>query len=268
MLSSSSLISSVYHQNSITSRANLAQNRVSKKRDKFCDTLLILRFILSIILLGGVSFSCLPVDSEPPECFPDEQCARGFMCLNGQCVTPDVKNINVNLSCLGGVGCGNTLEQHEVQEACLIIEQPHALLSVPFDLQAARTPEGVQISAPLMPGNARFSTILFTAPSEEMSMSSLCALPDSDIERLQLHRSCPSELGCVLRLRQEVMSFEAETLKTLSLINVDFNGPNRGCAESLWSNSSPVEECGGGDHDCDGFIDEGLRCVSTDLMDP
>ena len=214
--------------------------------------------VLSALLVG-----CLPLDSTPPECFPDEQCDRGSMCIKGRCVVPPARSISVELSCLQGMGCGEELDARGLSSACLVLEQPHALISVPVELAQALSPEGAQVSVPLMPSDLRASILLLTSPPEDLNLESLCGLTDTEIERLQLHRGCSEELGCLLRLRREPLTLEASQDDEEPL-TLSFSGTGGECAESLWSATPPTELCGGGDHDCDGFVDEGLRCEAPD----
>ena len=222
-------------------------------------------------VLSALFVGCLPLDPTPPECFPDEQCDRGSVCVKGRCVEPPVRSIRVELSCLQGMGCGEELDARGLSSACLVLEQPHALMSVPVELAQALSPEGAQVSAPLMPSDLRASVLLLTSPPEDLNLDSLCGLTDSEIERLQLHRGCSAELGCLLRLRRETLTLEA-IQDDDGPLTLSFSGTGGECTEGVWSVPPPVELCGGADHDCDGFIDEGLRCEEpnsdADLMTP
>ena len=218
------------------------------------------------IIVGLVG--CLPIDKKSPDCFPDEGCERGEMCIEGSCVSPPLRSVKITLGCLAGEGCSEELMERQVSEACLVIEQPNALYSSPFALDQARFDGGATVSIPLMSGPVRASILILSSPPEsEMETTSLCTLTPKDLERLQLHRTCPEHLGCVLRLRREQLSVvHTDT----ALLELSFSGPQMSCVESMWSGEAPREVCGGDDRDCDGFMDEGLQCDSPprDLESP
>ena len=216
---------------------------------------------LTLCIWGIMSSTgCLPVDTNSPECFPAEDCERGKMCVAGRCVTPPKRSVKVILSCLSGEGCSDELSMHQVNEACLIIEQPHAIHSHPFALDKARFDGGATMMVPLMSGPVRSSVLLLTTPPEPSDLGrSICALDAKEIERYRLHRDCPKALGCILRLRRE----ETSTLHTeTDVLELSFDGPHMSCAESTWSIEKPEELCDGEDRDCDGFFDEGVQCLS------
>jgi hypothetical protein len=213
--------------------------------------------VYTCVILGFIG--CLSIDTKSPECFPAEDCERGTMCVEGRCITPPLRSVTIKLGCLTGDGCSEELSMRRVTESCLIIEQPNAIFSSPFALDQARFDDGATLSIPLMSGPVRSSVLLLTNPPESFQETSLCALTPDELERYQLHRSCPESLGCILRLRHE----EVSVLHTdTDLVTLDFSGPQMSCAESVWSAERPSEICGGADRDCDGFFDEGVQCSS------
>ena len=209
---------------------------------------------LFIILSGG---SCLPLDTVEPECFPQEGCGRGLICVEGECIAPQEREVFIDLTCLSGDGCSESLSMYQVGEVCLIIEQPYQLLSAPIAFDQARFDGGTRLTLPLMTGPLRASALLFNTDATLTSSEPGCKFSYEDIDRYQLHRGCVESLGCVMRLRSVELEVGAPTPDPLQ---INFGAESGQCAERSWSSSEPTELCDGGDHDCDGFIDEGARC--------
>ena len=206
------------------------------------------------LAIGLLLQACLPVDVDQPECFPQQGCPINFECVEGQCLEPPTKPSKVTVNCLRHFGCYEQLVGAGFEQACLIIEQPAALYGVPFSFNQARDTDGLTLDLKLQNAPLRASIVLVN--SERFSE---CPQSPTDIERVQMHRQCDVNLGCILRLR--TLSISAESMINQSIIELQFDGPDGQCVESVWGMEMlNTEQCGGEDLDCDGFVDEGLIC--------
>lgn len=210
--------------------------------------------VICLTLLG-----CLPIEVNQPECFPQEGCPTNLECVNGQCLEPPIKQSKVTVNCLRYFGCYQQLVSAGFEHACLIIEQPAALYGLPFNFNQAREADGLTLGLKLQSAPLRASIILMDSESTEA-----CPQSPADIERKQVHQQCDLNLGCILRLRTQMIS--AEQIESQEQIELKFDGEDGQCVESIWGmNMLRVEQCGGEDLDCDGFVDEGLQCEGEDL---
>ena len=206
---------------------------------------------------GGLLSSCLPVDVDQPECYPQEGCPFNLKCDDGRCVEPSLKSLRFNLECLGRFGCDESLRDLQISQSCLIIEQPSALLSIPFSFNQASSEE-IELLLPLLDAPLRASVVMLRSLEEEARSSMICPLDSAAIMSTNLHRECKRDQGCLLRLRSPHLT--KDRVAQEGPLRLSFNGPDGQCFESSWSAEAPLERCGGGDFDCDGFIDEGLLC--------
>ena len=145
-------------------------------------------------------------------------------------------------------------------EACLILEQPSALRSIPLNYDKALEGE-LLVSAPLLSAPLRASIILLKGLEKSMNEaeSQLSICQDVTVLRSRgLDQECHAEEGCLLRLRAN--SISADQVSEEERVLLVFDGPELQCVESSWGRDTPEERCGGEDLDCDGFIDEGLAC--------
>lgn len=212
-------------------------------------------FNLALMMAWTLStlHGCLPIDTEQPQCFPNEDCPRGQLCNAGRCIQPPLRTLKVHLDCLSGIACEDSLIAREVTQACLILEQPSLLLSQPIALERARSTEGVELSIPLFNGELRSSVILVTKlTSDEID----CDASEETILQRSWHRACEQDNHCLLRLRRSPLEISEMTTS----IELGFSDDQGRCLERVWSGDEPEERCGGGDADCDGFLDEGIRC--------
>lgn len=226
--------------------------------------ILSIRSSLLISLLLMLS-SCLPIEVEQPECYPEEGCGAYLQCVEGRCVTPASRELVVSASCLGGLGCQERLRELQLTEACLILEQPSALHTISLNFTQLLEGESA-LSLPLLNSPAKPSIILLK--KNEVDSSSLngeenerevsICNDSSIIHSRGLDRTCVHEEGCLLRLRASLIS--AEQLLANPSIKINFDGPDGQCVESVWGGEEQAERCDGKDWDCDGFIDEGLSC--------
>ena len=212
--------------------------------------------------LFGVSLftACLPVDTDQPECFPEEGCPKNFLCVEGSCVEANTSELKVNLQCLGQLGCEESLIELGFEQACLILEQPNALHSLAFNFNQART-DGTTLNLPIQESPLRASVVLVKAIETEMASElTINGCPETveAIEKSKFHRECSPEEGCLLRLRTKTIN--VNELSDRQTLELDFNDGAGHCLESVWGGEQPVEQCAAKDLDCDGFVDEGLRC--------
>lgn len=211
----------------------------------------LVRLCLSIII--AFTYACLPVDVVQPECYPEEGCPINFECLEGRCTQAKKKNVKIVLNCLRHFGCFDHLVRLGFERACLIIEQPSALYGVPFNFTQAREEDGVLLSLAVQEAPLRSSIVLMSGVVSEE-----CPQSVSEIEAKGLHRHCDQDIGCLLRLRAGTINVEQIGQQVIEL---NFDGADGQCIESLWGEEVVAEEqCGGEDQDCDGFVDEGLQC--------
>ncbi|MCA9540404.1 MAG: DUF1565 domain-containing protein, partial [Myxococcales bacterium] len=186
-----------------------------------------------------LTWGCLPVEVDRPECFEDEPCAGDGGCVDGRCVLSTARPVAVGLDCLGdaagacranlggrlGTGAG----------ACLVIG-PHAMRLRFVDgalLQADRD------APPVVPpiATATVDATLFFQNAQGACGTDV--LPDA---------ACVAERGCVLALRRRGVPVNAE-----GPLALDFAAD--GCAPE-WAEAAPADRCDGQDADCDGRADE------------
>ena len=211
--------------------------------------------IISLLILHS---ACLPIDQPQPDCFPEEGCERGLICQAGRCLPPSPSKVKVKIGCLNGPSCQESLEDKQANYLCLIVEQPGQLLGRLLQPEQVRSPDGEELTLPLMTGPLRASVIFV----QSSSTSPTCDADEAIIERLNWHRSCEDQSGCVLRLRRPMSNFSEGTPS----IDLEFSDEQGRCYESIWGGEAPFEQCGGGDADCDGFSDEGIACEPSSFV--
>ena len=232
-----------------------------------------LRVMFYMLPVTMLLSSCLAIDGQKPQCFPEEGCSLGSECIDGYCRPPPEIQLTLSLECLsaqacltsmalsaqglsdtagddeamsGGLAEGNTGGADSmtlpIQRGCLILEQPHQLLSLPIDLESS------SLSAHLFKAPTRSSVII-------LSSTATCPTSPEEIRERKFDRECLLEEGCLLRVRRpEVVIVDGRAL-TLSFV-----AEQGQCYESFWSIEPPAERCDQDDNDCDGFSDEGLIC--------
>lgn len=230
---------------------------------------LIIVIFYQVTFVVGVMFavtSCLPVETNKPQCFPEVGCEFGLACIQGKCEPPPSRTLSLELSCLSSNLCQENLMSREIQgmneseeetiisnsdpdntqekrpQACLILEQPHHLSAYLVDLET----KDIEVS--LFEGSLRTSLLI-------LDKQSVCPKDVEELKERRLHRTCSTDEGCLLRLRRPDIKVGADPLLMLS-----FSGELGQCLESTWAESAPAELCDDDDNDCDGFVDEGLDC--------
>jgi hypothetical protein len=232
-------------------------------------------YILSITIFLT---SCLALDGQKPQCFPEEGCSLGSECIDGRCRPPSEIQLTLSLECLSAQACltsmalsaqgvhdsagGEESMSEEsmngglefidaggadsmnlpIQRGCLILEQPHQLLSLPIDLESST------LSARLFKAPTRSSVII-------LSSTATCPTSPKEIRERKFDRECRLEEGCLLRVRRPPIDIVDGRAFTLSFV-----AEQGQCFESFWSIEAPAERCDQDDNDCDGFSDEGLTC--------
>lgn len=197
--------------------------------------------------------SCLPVDDPRPDCFPEEPCPRGLLCVEGRCEQLPERHVIVSFSCLTSPACLSTLDERsslsseERPALCLILEQPQRLSAYRLSLEPSAPQE---LTALLSASALRASLALINAPE--------CPSNEPALRAMGLDLTCSAELGCVLRLRHPQLS--AEQMEGSSTLTLNFSGEVGQCLERTWGAAAPQERCDGLDDDCDGFIDEEVSC--------
>lgn len=201
--------------------------------------------------------SCLPIDEDQPDCFPEEGCPTNFVCQEGRCVEPRVQSININLQCLKYSGCDGSLASFGFDQACLLVEQPQTLYSTAFNFNQAREEGGTELELPIQEAPLRASVVLLSSQLSSAQETVACPTTAKEIEQSQFHRECRTDKGCLLRLRIPTIQID---LSTASTVEFNFTHETGHCLESMWSIDSPQEVCSSRDLDCDGFVDEGVIC--------
>ena len=74
-----------------------------------------------LFLLVITLAACLPIDEDIPQCFPDESCPLGTVCIAGQCKAPTKHLIGIDASCLDQQ-CQETLTNYTSDESASDID--------------------------------------------------------------------------------------------------------------------------------------------------
>jgi len=203
--------------------------------------------------------SCLPVDGVPPECFPEEPCPRGNICVQRSCVPIPERELEVSARCLETTSCreelngrASTLGPNDKASACLILQQPEQLIILPWSLEQT----GAQaLSARLVEGELSASLVILNGLS--------CPLNAQELNSSGLGgTACPANRGCLLRL-QLSESLTLSNPPPEAPISILFNDSDGSCSKQSmkWSEAPPAESCNELDDDCDGLVDEEVnRC--------
>ncbi|MCB9545850.1 MAG: hypothetical protein H6706_08295 [Myxococcales bacterium] len=185
-----------------------------------------MRWALAAALMAG----CLPLDAEKPECFPDDPCPGGGVCVAGSCSAATGRPVVVQArGCLGDddAQCAAAWQGAGL---CLVVEDDRRTLSA-----ALPTPDAA-LELGLDAGTTRIQAALYAldnmvACGPELTASGACAV----------------EAGCQAAWRIGPFTAEAGSL------TLDFAAP---ACDVVWPVAPPAERCDGGDQDCDGAVDE------------
>ena len=206
--------------------------------------------ILSLLVITLAS--CLPIDEDIPQCFPNESCPLGTVCMAGECKAPAKHLIGIDASCLDQQ-CQENLTNYtsdesaadidtfDISQKCLILIQKNQIQTLVIeDIKA-------EISANLFEENTQ-AFLLFVDRTQ--SCPQFDTYPEENLANL-----CLSDQGCHMYLRANNLQV---TYGQQQIFNFTYEDGQ--CLASQWVSRSPEEVCDQGDNDCDGFIDEGVNC--------
>ncbi len=211
-------------------------------------------FRAALVAVLAAMVGCLPVEAERPECFDDEPCPAGGLCVDGRCVAPPARALTVVLDgCLGvaGSACRAELEPRLAVDAagaraCLVVGD--TALSVRWDPSTGLHPAGAAgagIRLALPPDGSHPAGLYFLAADAACDPGLLLA------------DGCNGDLGCLFALRRSDWApGEADPMVL---------GFAEGGCRAAWGADAPIERCDGRDEDCDGEADQtfpvGAECT-------